>query len=79
MNNPRGSMWRKWDLHVHSPDSLFQEYSGADPWISEPRPELKLSWPRSAIHLKTIKGLAVSLSAYLTKFEGARMSWPFMT
>lgn len=32
MNNPRGSMWRKWDLHVHSPDSLFQEYSGADPW-----------------------------------------------
>jgi hypothetical protein len=32
MNDPRGSMWRKWDLHVHSPDSFVQEYSGTDPW-----------------------------------------------
>jgi hypothetical protein len=32
MNDQRGSMWWKWDLHVHSPDSLVQEYSGADPW-----------------------------------------------
>lgn len=28
MNYSRGSMWRKWDLHVHTPDSLVQNYSG---------------------------------------------------
>ncbi len=29
MNDPRGSVWRKWDLHVHTPDSLVQRYGGA--------------------------------------------------
>lgn len=29
MNDPRGSVWRKWDLHVHTPDSLVQHYGGA--------------------------------------------------
>jgi ABC-type lipoprotein export system ATPase subunit len=29
---PRGSEWRKWDLHVHTPASIVHEYSGADPW-----------------------------------------------
>ncbi|MGW3789583.1 TrlF family AAA-like ATPase [Micromonospora arida] len=28
----RGAEWRKWDLHVHTPDSLYQKYSGPDPW-----------------------------------------------
>jgi hypothetical protein len=28
MNDPRGSVWRKWDLHVHTPDSLINNYSG---------------------------------------------------
>lgn len=28
MNYPRGSMWRKWDLHVHTPASIIQEYGG---------------------------------------------------
>ena len=23
-----GSQWRKWDLHVHTPDSLVNEYGG---------------------------------------------------
>jgi ABC-type lipoprotein export system ATPase subunit len=32
MNDPRGSLWRKWDLHVHTPESLVHEYDGADPW-----------------------------------------------
>lgn len=32
MDDPRGSMWHKWDLHVHSPESIVQKYSGADPW-----------------------------------------------
>lgn len=25
---PRGSEWRKWDLHVHTPMSIIQEYGG---------------------------------------------------
>src|SRR6266478_953272 len=34
MNDPRGSLWRKWDLHVHTPDSLTRPYqaAGGDPW-----------------------------------------------
>jgi ABC-type lipoprotein export system ATPase subunit len=32
MNDPRGSLWRKWDLHVHTPASLVHEYEGTDPW-----------------------------------------------
>ena len=28
MNDPRGSQWRKWDLHVHTPSSLRQHYGG---------------------------------------------------
>ncbi|MFA6295390.1 MAG: hypothetical protein WC666_03125 [Candidatus Paceibacterota bacterium] len=27
-NDPRGSRWRKWDLHVHTPKSIIQEYGG---------------------------------------------------
>ena len=32
MNNPRGSLWRKWDLHVHTPDSFVHNYTGPDSW-----------------------------------------------
>lgn len=32
MNDSRGSIWRKWDLHVHTPASLAHNYEGADPW-----------------------------------------------
>ena len=28
MNDPRGSLWRKWDLHVHTPYSIVQGYGG---------------------------------------------------
>jgi ABC-type lipoprotein export system ATPase subunit len=30
----RGSEWSRWDLHVHTPDSLVQKYGrgGVDPW-----------------------------------------------
>ena len=28
MNDPRGSLWRKWDLHIHTPFSITQEYGG---------------------------------------------------
>ncbi len=27
---PKGSEWRKWDLHVHTPFSLIQHFSGTD-------------------------------------------------
>ena len=26
--NKSGSIWKKWDLHVHTPESLIQHYSG---------------------------------------------------
>lgn len=32
MNDPRGSIWRKWDLHVHTPESIVHNYTGDDPW-----------------------------------------------
>ncbi len=28
MNHPKGSLWRKWDLHVHTPASIHQNYGG---------------------------------------------------
>jgi ABC-type lipoprotein export system ATPase subunit len=28
-NNPAGSTWKKWDLHVHTPSSLVHNYPGA--------------------------------------------------
>lgn len=28
MNDPRGSLWWKWDLHVHTPSSIVNEYGG---------------------------------------------------
>jgi hypothetical protein len=32
MNYQEGSIWRKWDLHVHTPASIFNNYTGSDPW-----------------------------------------------
>jgi len=32
MNDPRGSLWRKWDLHVHTPYSIVQGYGGEGAW-----------------------------------------------
>lgn len=49
MNDPRGSIWRKWDMHVHTPDSLIHHYGGgADVWdkfidaLSKLPPEFKV-------------------------------------
>lgn len=28
MNDPKGSRWRKWDLHIHTPKSIIQDYGG---------------------------------------------------
>jgi len=32
---PRGSEWSKWDLHVHTPCSIVQEYGGDQPEVWE--------------------------------------------
>ena len=32
MNPLAGSIWRKWDLHVHTPDSLVHDYNTEKPW-----------------------------------------------
>lgn len=32
MPHSLGSNWHRWDLHVHTPDSLVQNYAGPDPW-----------------------------------------------
>lgn len=32
MKCARGSRWRIWDLHVHTPASLLNNYSGSDKW-----------------------------------------------
>lgn len=28
----KGTEWRKWDLHIHTPDSIRNGYRGTDPW-----------------------------------------------
>lgn len=30
MKNSRGSTWSKWDLHIHTPESICNNYGGAD-------------------------------------------------
>jgi predicted metal-dependent phosphoesterase TrpH len=30
---PKGSEWRKWDLHVHTPLSVVQDYGGDNPTV----------------------------------------------
>lgn len=30
MNYPQGSEWRKWDLHVHTPASIYHNYPGTE-------------------------------------------------
>ena len=30
MNYEVGSMWRKWDLHVHTPESILNNQFGSD-------------------------------------------------
>lgn len=32
MKEPKGSAWRKWDLHVHTPDSLVNSYGSHNAW-----------------------------------------------
>src|SRR3990172_4674424 len=43
-NFPRGSLWRRWDLHVHTPSSIVQNYGGDTP----------AAWDSFIEHLKAL-------------------------
>ncbi len=44
MNDPRGSIWRKWDLHIHTPLSIFQNYGG----------DTKVNWDKFVAKLENL-------------------------
>jgi energy-coupling factor transporter ATP-binding protein EcfA2 len=35
--DPRGSIWRRWDLHVHTPDSFENNFGGWDAYLAAAR------------------------------------------
>jgi energy-coupling factor transporter ATP-binding protein EcfA2 len=35
--DPRGSIWRRWDLHVHTPDSFENDFGGWDAYLTAAR------------------------------------------
>ncbi|OHB54260.1 MAG: hypothetical protein A2Y12_18500 [Planctomycetes bacterium GWF2_42_9] len=51
MINEMGSIWRKWDLHVHTPDSVLNcQFNGQTP---------EAKWANYLQSLDTLKGIAV--------------------
>ncbi len=73
---PRGSEWRKWDLHVHTPDSIFHGYTGPDAWerfireIEQLPPEFKVIGINDYIFLDGYKRvLAEKARGRLTNIE----------
>src|SRR5258708_27624932 len=71
MNDPRGSVWRKWDLHVHTPDSLVHHYggAGADVWdkfieaLSKLPPEFKVLGINDFIFMEGYKKVSAAKAA----------------
>jgi hypothetical protein len=69
MIDPRGSVWRKWDLHVHTPDSLVNSYGGADAWekfiqaLSKLPPEFKVLGINDYIFLDGYKKVVAAKAA----------------
>lgn len=71
MNDPRGSVWRKWDLHVHTPDSLVHHYGGdvSEVWdkfieaLSNLPPELKVLGINDYIFLDGYKKVMAAKAA----------------
>ena len=70
MSNPRGSAWGKWDLHVHTPDSLIHSYGGADAWdkfidaLSKLPPEFKVLGINDYIFLDGYKKVVAAKEAW---------------
>jgi len=69
MSDPRGSVWGKWDLHVHTPDSLIHSYGGADAWdkfidaLSKLPPEFKVLGINDYIFLDGYKKVVAAKAA----------------
>lgn len=69
MNDPRGSVWRKWDLHVHTPDSIVQNYGGGAAWdkyidaLSKLPPEFKVLGINDYIFLDGYKKVVAAKAA----------------
>ena len=69
MSDPRGSVWGKWDLHVHTPDSLIHSYGGADAWdkfidaLSKLPPEFKVLGINDYIFLDGYKKVVAAKEA----------------
>lgn len=69
MHDPRGSVWRKWDLHIHTPDSLVQSYGGADAWdkfieaLAKLPPEFKVLGINDYIFLDGYKKVVAAKAA----------------
>jgi hypothetical protein len=59
MNFPRGSEWRKWDLHLHSPATLLNnQFAGATP---------DEKWEKYVAHLETIQDVcALGVTDYFS-------------
>ena len=69
MSDPRGTIWRKWDLHIHTPDSLIHSYGGADVWdkfidaLSKLPPEFKVLGINDYIFLDGYKKVVAAKAA----------------
>ncbi len=69
MKDPRGSIWRKWDLHVHTPHSLVQSYGDAAAWdkfidaLSKLPPEFKVIGVNDYIFLDGYKKVIAAKQA----------------
>ena len=70
MSDSRGSTWHKWDLHVHTPDSLVHYYGGgADTWdkfieaLSKLPPEFKVIGINDYIFLDGYKKVLAAKTA----------------
>lgn len=66
---PKGSEWRKWDLHVHTPDSLINGYGGASAWdkfitaLSQLPPDFKVLGINDYIFLEGYKKVCAAKAA----------------
>jgi len=70
MSGTRGSIWHKWDLHVHTPDSLVHHYgAGEDVWdnfidaLSKLPPEFKVLGINDYIFLDGYKKVVAAKAA----------------
>jgi len=56
MNSQRGSMWRKWDLHVHTPESFEEQYSFEN---EQEREQYDDQWDKYLDELESVSDISV--------------------